>query len=441
MVPKHRRSDNPPLASVGAPANRAEFWPEVVGYGQSAATAGPSVSHPRVGSVTSGYLVSYDDDGTSVDPDWAGPDGDVWQEWEAWAPRPILHPDHPSAQLPRVQLPADHPSGPMPVPRAFTAQSPPGPGRAPGSGRHEMARPAAPTGYVGAVPAGDAWAHQVHHEVRRYQRQPGLPRRDANGYQLQTGPGWQDSTDYRRETGPFGPGPATGEWFQNGHSPNGDSLGTTGQVRQRANGHVRQIAQQPRDEGSAMREAAEREAAAIREAAEQEAAEMRARLETMLADLNRMAPQLADGLAAPAMPATDPGLPRTRPALPRQGSGRPATAPVRPRTVPATRPAGPARPRAASAGQTQTTGRQRKVMRAFAWATAGLVAFATIAGATEIAEHGFGFFAFRAGGFGETPGSITDQQFEAHQVNIRGNPLPVAHTATAPTGKHHKPSS
>jgi hypothetical protein len=77
-------------------------------------------------------------------------------------------------------------------------------------------------------------------------------------------------------------------------------------------------------------------------------------------------------------------------------------------------------------------------MKSFVWGTAALVAFVLVAGGVEIAEHGFGFFAFRAGGFGETPGGITDQQFEAHQVNIRGNAVPTAHTATASTGKHCK---
>jgi hypothetical protein len=86
-------------------------------------------------------------------------------------------------------------------------------------------------------------------------------------------------------------------------------------------------------------------------------------------------------------------------------------------------------------------------MRVFVWSTVAALAFATIAATTEIAEHGLGFFAFREGGVGETPGTQTDQDFESGHINIRGGTLqkaPVhqtaAHTTAAPTGKHHKTS-
>jgi hypothetical protein len=87
-------------------------------------------------------------------------------------------------------------------------------------------------------------------------------------------------------------------------------------------------------------------------------------------------------------------------------------------------------------------------MRVFVWATAAALAFATISATVEIAEHGFGFFAFREGGVGETPGTQTDQDFEQGNINIRGgviNKAPAAKTAAhqtaAPTGRHHKPST
>jgi hypothetical protein len=562
VVPKHRRSDNPSLVAAGAPVNRAEFGPDAAGYYPA------SNGHSRV----------------ATEPGWAeGPEGYSWQEWQDWhdwAPPPTLHPDHPSAPVPRIQYPGDHPSGPMPVPydliargpadtssrqwpaiydelrplpsaqdadgpgsRRPAAQSDRGPGAARGSGRHSALRATQAPGYVAAAMAGAA-AGQAHPADPRPQREPGLPRREATGLQREPGlprreatglqrepglprrestglqrepglprreatglqrepglprrestglqrepglprrdsalpqrqasPGWQETTDYRRETGPFGPGPgpASGR-YQNGRSAGGDSPARTGQLRALANGSGVQVAQEAHDNAAAIREAAQLEAAtitqhatgqaaAIREAAEREAAEMRARLASMLGELDRIAPSMTGSVAAPARPATAPALPGAEPGLPRRTPSRPAIAPPRPAPEPGrprgtsarpaakptgpdtragTRPAGAIRPQTRPAGQLDTHGRQRRAMRSIVWLTAGLVGFAAIAGATEIAEHGFGFFAFRAGGFGETPGSTTDQQFEAHEVNIRGNAIPKAPTTTAATGKHHKTSS
>jgi hypothetical protein len=489
VVPKHRRSEiESSRASVWAPANIAEDWPEAVGYGQFAATAGPMAA---------------------PEADWAAaPQGDSWQEleeWQNWGPAPALHPDHPSAPVPRIQFSDDYPSGPMPAPRASGAHDLPR-RRPGGSARTWNPPPQTPdAGYdnggrrLYAVPdnaaaglAGPDWPEPVNfhprqgparRDVDRFQPQPGPSSRDTTGYQRQTFPGWQEPSDYWPEAGPFEPGrgPVTGR-FQDGRPASRDSLGSAGQVLALADGRAAQLAQEAQDYAAAIcdtaereaaaitetatgraatiREAAEREAATIREAAERETAELRARLDSMTGELGRLAAYVTENLVAPAKPATAPAMPATAPALPGAMPATPGTRPAVPDTRPTapasrpkpvskptktatgpdTRPGAPTRPRTRPAGQLDTHGRQRKAMRGFVWATAGLVAFATIAGATEIAQHGFGFFAFRAGGFGETPGSITDQQFEAHEVNIRGNPVPVTHTAPAPKGKHHKTS-
>jgi hypothetical protein len=555
VVPKHRRSDDPSLVSVGAPVNRTE-------YGLDAGYYPAPNGHSRAAS----------------EPGWAeGPDGYNWQEWQDWhdwAPPAVMHPDHPSAPVPRVQFPADHPSGPYAIPRGLpgpgpagaggrpapagqdllrplppalddhagsrrsAAQSARGPGQARGSGRHQGPAATETGSYVAAAIAGAA-AGQVYPDATRVQREPGLPRRDANGFQREPGlprreangfqrepglprreangfqrepglprreangfqrepglarrdangfqrepglprresagsqrqasPGWQETTDYRRETGPFGPGPgpASGR-YQNGRSAGGDSLSRTGQLRALGNGGGVQVAQEAHDDAAAIREAAQLEAAtitqhatgqaaAIREAAEREAAELRARLDSMLGELNRIAPSVTGSVAAPARPATAPALPdaepalpgRTRalpatapalpgaePGLPRRPSARPTTTPARSATKPGTRSAELAKPRTTSARQSDTRGRQARAMRVFVWATAAALAFAAVSATTEIAEHGLSFFLFREGATGETGGTETDQQFEAQQ-KAAAHPA-AAHKTPAPTGKHHK---
>jgi hypothetical protein len=588
VVPKHRRTEKPSLASVGAPVYAAEFDPDAAGYGHATAT------DMRSRFAGGGYPASSDYYGVAAEPGWAAAPAEGswqdWHDWQDWGPPPTLHPDHPSAPVPRVLFPADHPSGPLPASRAPALPSPAGPGpggqdvlrplpaaweqadgldsrgsaaqppRDPGrtrnSGRHAaitastsidygdrsalgqmrpevngfQRQPGLPRREGNGVqpepglprrdgnglqrepglPRRDTGGFQREPSLPRrdtggFQREPGLPRRNSNGYQRQIGPGWQETTDYRRETGPFGPGPgpanghapnghAPNGHAPNGHAPNGrspnaDSLWTAGQARALANGHAAQLAQEAQDNATAIRDAAAREAAeltqeatAIREAAEREAAGLRARLESMLGELNQMSAYATDAPAAPAMPAITPVLPGARPDLPGKRPARPAAAPdlpgarpdlpgkrsaapgtapdlpgarpdlpgrasvrpvtkPRPDTRPGTGPARSAGPRTATASKSLAHGRQAKVMRAFVWATAGMLAFAAIAGATEIAEHGFSFFVFREGGVGETPGSTTDQQFEAHLINGRGARLPAAHSATAPTGKHHKTSS
>ncbi len=395
-MPKHRRSEiEPSLASVYAPANTSELW---------------------------------------IDPK-----GHAWQEWENWqdwGPPPAMHPDHPSAPVPRVQLPDD--------------------------------------GYDGG------------------NRRPLLPsRRDHAGYLRHTSPGWQQATDHRREAGPPGPvrGPATGR-LPNGHFPGRDSLGTAGQVIALAEGRAVQIAEEAQDYAAAIREVAEREAAAItqqaagqaaiaretaereaaaireaaereaiaitrratgqaaeiREAAERDAAGRQARLDSMSGELGRVAAYVTETLATPAMPATAPALPASAPprhesrsaghqACQAQGqacrSGETCDSASQACDSASQAAAVPAKPAAVPARKPQKPGRQQQAMRIATAATAALCLFAVGTGAAEIGVHGLKFFVFREQGQGQSTEGPTDQQFLAGQAA-------ATHHAVTPKGRHHK---
>ena len=126
MVAKHRRSEiEPSLMSRGAPVETADIWPEAVGYGQTSypePSAYGTNDYGRPWGGGNGYGDAFggnDAGGAALQPGRAAaPDDDVWQEWHDWrnwGPPPAMHPDHPSAPVPRVQLPEDHPSGSMAV--------------------------------------------------------------------------------------------------------------------------------------------------------------------------------------------------------------------------------------------------------------------------------------------------------------------------------------
>jgi hypothetical protein len=331
VVPKHRRSEiESSRASLWAPANTAEEWPEAVGYGQFGRSAGP------MGVPEPGWAAS------PQEPSWQ-----ELEEWQNWGPPPVMHPDHPSAPVPRVQLSDDYPSGPMPAPRGSGAPDLPHrrpggsartwspPPQAPDAGfdngsRRLYAVPDAaaaedygPTGRRGPETprrqfpvrqavglAGPDWPEPVNFQPRqgpalpeagRFQPQPGRSSHDALGYQRQTFPGWQESPDYWPESAPFEPdrGPATGP-FRDGHSASRDSRSTAGQVLTLADGRAAQITQEAQDYADAICDAAEREAAAItehatgqavtiREAAEREAATIREAAEREAAAVTKQA--------------------------------------------------------------------------------------------------------------------------------------------------------
>ena len=385
-MPKHRRSEEEPsLASLRAPANTAEYWPEAVGYSPVGARAGhPGATYPP----PDGY------DAAAAGPGWAAsPQGHPWQEqewedWRDWAPPPALHPDHPSAPVPRVLFPADHPSGPMPAPPV------PGP--------------------------------------------PDLPRRrPAGSARTRNAPlhipdsGYDDGN--RREAGPFGPGRAA-RIAQDAR----DYAAATCEAAER---EAAAITRQAADRAATMREAAERQAAAItqqaadhaaaiREAAEREAAELRARLDSMSGELGRVAAYVTERLTTPAMPMIALALPEATPAPLSTRPAPPAATPAERATGPDSRPAGPAKPRTAPAKKPQKPSRQLQAMRIAQISTAALVSFALVFGATEIGIHGLKFFVFREQGQGQSTDGPTDQQFLARQA--------AAAHHQAPKGRHAK---
>ena len=429
-MPKHRRSEvEPSLASLGAPAEPAEFWPEAAGYDGAAARASLAAA--------------------LEDQSWQES-----QDWRDWGPPPALHPDHPSAPVPRVQILAEDRSPHLPARPA------------PGAADLPQRQPGAPAGTWYEPPAAD----------------PAYPQ-------------WRETTSFQFQPGPASPPPAAG-WLRDGQSPDGDSLWMAGQVLTLADSRAAQIAQEARDYALAVCEAAEREAAAIthgaatwaeaitqqanshaagiREAAEQEAAALRARIESMPGEVSQVVTAyVSESLAAPLMPAGAPLIPPTaplirpgapvlpgrRPALPGPRSAPPEpgvaqpdtgmvphTSPARTHTSPArpdtrtARPganpganpdARPARRTTTPAGKAQKRPRQRQAMRIATGATATLLLFSVIAGAAEIGLHGFKFFVFREAGVGQTSGNETDQQFLARQHA-------APHHPAAPKGRHHK---
>jgi hypothetical protein len=465
VVPKHRRSESPWPASAGSPMNRAELAPYAVGYGQ----AGPTPVHGTVVPGGNGYPESRDDYG--VEPSRAAAtDSQIWQDWQdqGWGPPPALHPDHPSAPVARIWLPDDHPSGPMPAPGA-----PLGPGIADASSRwsapsHDRLdwAPVAPdsdgSGIRGpaARPSHGPWRDRQsgrrvperqpgppRHEPAAYQRQPGLPRREVAGYQRQpgprrrevtdhqrpAGPGWPEATAYHHETGPFGPGPGTGR-FQNGRSPNGESVLVAEQVLEAAEREAAAIVRQATDHATAIREAAEREAA-----------ELRARVDSTYAELSRVAGFLAESLATAPAPVTAPALPGSRPALPGTKQAPPITRPkpARPGTArpahPAPRPARPTiRPtRPAS----KPAGRQAKVARKFMAAFVVVSLIGAASGAAELKLHGLPFFIFRANGAGATetgPEEPASPPKAGQPFDPGAKQKPTAHPTP---GAHSKPTT
>jgi hypothetical protein len=160
-----------------------------------------------------------------------------------------------------------------------------------------------------------------------------------------------------------------------------------------------------------VRKASEQASAALT-AAEAQAAEIRATVGRLSAELNVVAARVTGELLGLTAPATKPGArPVTGPmAKPAPGpvirpGARPATGPATtPRTRPSSRPADKpgtkpeGRPGTTPAGKPKGTPRQLVA----AAATAALFLVAVTAGASEVALHGFSFFAFRGVGNGET---------------------------------------
>jgi hypothetical protein len=386
VVARHRRSEiKPSLASVSAPANAAEYWPETVVYGQAGDISGPATVYPRFGPAGNGYPASndYDDAG----PRWApAPEGLSWQEWDDWqnwGPPPALHPDHPSAPMEALFAPG--------------GQFGPDPGYA--TGRFQNGHPA----------NGDSlWiAGQV---LALADGQAALIAQEAQQYAAAI-----------RE------------------AAERDAAAITQLAANRADA----MTQQATGQAAAIREAAEREVDELRARLMSMSGEL-GRVAANITDslaapatpaipqaLTGTAPALPGARSAP--PATRPARPDTRQARPDTGPARPDIRPVRPDSRPGTRPAGPATPRTATAKKALKPARQHQAMRIATFATAALVLAAITAGGAEIGLHGFKFFVFREGGVGQTSGSETDHDFLTRQAA-------ATHHVVTPKGRHHKTS-
>jgi hypothetical protein len=301
VVPKHRRSELEPSLAPGS----ADFWPEAVGYGRAAtaAAAGYQAAQDQMWSADNGYPAANGYDPAVTDPRWgADPEGLSWQEWQNWqnwGPPPALHPDHPSAPVPRIQLPEDHPSGPMPVTRMTdgpelahrrpggpgrprnTRPQPPDPGHDHGHGSRRlyavpdepvaMNSPAAAPPFQENLgdqfprPPADLAGGPGWREPAAFRREPGPG--PAPRYQRQAGQGGKRVADYRREPGQYGPGPGPEpRQYQDGRGAGADAPWSAWAVapgRAPADGQAAQIAQEARDYAAAVRAAAEREAGEI----------------------------------------------------------------------------------------------------------------------------------------------------------------------------------
>jgi hypothetical protein len=165
--------------------------------------------------------------------------------------------------------------------------------------------------------------------------------------------------------------------------------------------------------------------------AAEEAARLRVVILSLSERLSEMSAYVTQNLESPGDPATM----RPRAIVPAQTAviaprrrgtepGAPAAAPPRPPGRP-----GQADSRTGSAKRPQKRRRQYQAMRIATCASAVLLVFALVSGATEIGLRGFKFFVFRSGGTGETAGSETDQQFLARQAH-------AALHVEAPKGRH-----
>ena len=464
----------PPANAAGPGLGAAEIW----------GSAGGRLLDPQASdgasSPTANALPARADWDWEVDTN-----GVFWPGWNA--PPPMLHPDHPSAPVPRVR-----------EPRVLGPQGPVQPGRLPADNPGGPARPVAdlPQRQQGSRPnprsarprassraRADAPAHGQGYDLRQGYNSGQYPPPRANppvsGYA--PAPGYDPGPDYNPAQG-YDPGPGAnlGQGYPSarGYVPardyrpgpdyppgRGDQpargnrrlyavpddariAGPTdryqdrgqmlaGQVLTVGEDQVTATAHEAWDQAIAIRQAAEQDAAAIRrqaisqaaairQAAEQEAAELKAALLAMSVELGWVAAYVTDNLAAPVQPAARPlTLPPPRPVA------EPLALPVsrlgtRPTTKPAVQPAKPeARPR------------QFKAIRLAAVGAAGLVLFALAAGSTEVAMHGYQFFVFRQGGTGSTGGNTTDDQFLAQQAAAhhaaKGHPGLGSHPAK---GRH-----
>ena len=365
MVPvapgKHRRPEaEPPQAPGRMPLSTAEYLPAPAG-----------IARP--------------------DPDWpADTNGVSWPQFSS--PAPMLHPDHPSAPVPRVRATPgpQGPAGPRPVPADYPRRPEPGYDFGPGYRDYEPT-PGYPSARGDQAGGGQRRLYAVPDDAR-----PGGPAG------VQPDHGQASPLGDQQVTGPFGPA--------------GQVLTAAEQqaaaITHEAWGQAAAVQHAAEQEAAAIRQRAASQAAAIRDAAEREAAELKAALLAMSGELGRAAAYVTHNLAPPGTepavlpaepPAALPGGSATKPARPASRLGRAATGPGTKPARPATRPARPdARPASKPAG------RQARVARRFAVAFAAVSLVGVVSGTAELALHGLPFFIFRANGAGASETGPTE---------------------------------
>jgi hypothetical protein len=296
------------------------------------------------------------------------------------AQSPLLHPDHPSAPVPRVRAPVASRSA--------------GAGRGPARGSSlgaPRSRPNSEPSRVNGRRQGEADA-QTRSSLIAPDRAAQLP--GTAGAPRQPG---------------FGHG------------------GQAAPTRQEALNLTATVPQAVEQDAKPIRQ----EATAAREPTEKEAAHLRAVILSLSEQLSQMSAYITANLVLPgaltAMPA-----PATAP------EPTPTIAPPKPGTRPGAPAARPTRAGTTPAKQPQGRPRQFQAMRIATVATAGLFSVAAITGAAEIGMHGFKFFTFRQGGAGETAGTQTDQQFLAQQAAAaraaQAPHVPGKHSAKSTSG-------
>jgi hypothetical protein len=331
----------------------------------SAGEPGPPVSRVSTSAAPggAGNRPAVDDTG----PRW--PQVPTEATWQDWGPPPELHPDHPSAPVPRVRLPAtrwESPAVPPGGASARTQQWPSQPTSAPGAGAPRHAEPV----FGDSGPRAVLTENPVVWQGRPYAGTPAAGAvRVARHAARQADPVRWELAEVR----------------------NADPVWLAGRFLSVADAKAAEITQAASGQAAAIREAAERDAAeirrlaseqaaAIREAAEWEAAEARTAVMTMSAELNRVASFVAENLASPSAPARQPQ--------------------VRPARQPEIQPA--RQPELQPAGQPEARPRQYAAMRLTVAVMAALLLFAVAAGSTELVLHGYSFFVFRSAGTGAT---------------------------------------
>ena len=330
---------------------------------------GPPASRRTVPAATAG--LSTRAAGThDSDPRWHQVPSE--SSWPDWGPPPELHPDHPSAPVPRVRVPASRWESPA---------TPPGgaPDRAQRWSAQPTRAPSAATRTHAEAAVGDGRPRAVLTEA------PAIRWEGATDFGARA----QGAVQVTRSAVDL----ADPVRWETSEVRNADPAWLAGRFLSVADAKAAEITREASGQAAAIRAAAERDAAeirrqasehaaAIRAAAEWEAAEARTAVLTMTAELGQVAAYVTENLASPMAPATMPEV-------------RPATKPeVRPARTPGAQPT----------RKPEARPRQYAAMRLTAAVMAAMLLFAVTAGSTELALHGYRFFVFRSAGTGATSG-------------------------------------